>query len=159
MIARVTLFWFERSPRERGLIAVMLLLIAALLLWLGVVRPLDRSLMRAEARHQSAVAMIASTSAKAAALKAERVKPALPQGSDVATRIRTSAEAAGFTLARVDPGEGDRVIIAISSAKSPALFAWLTQLEQSGMFVERVNVRTNSDATIAFDATLRARVG
>jgi general secretion pathway protein M len=159
MIDQAKIFWVERSVRERVLIAVMLTLIGAMLIWLGVVRPIDRASSRAEARHQNALLMMASTTAKAAALKAERAKPALPLASDVATRVRTSAEAAGFTLGRADPGEGDRVMIAIVSAKSPALFGWLAQLESEGMFVERANIRVNSDATLGFDATLRARVG
>lgn len=159
MMTQAKIWWLERSPRERWLIGVMIALTAMLILWLGLVRPLDRAVTRAATRYGEAVTEIAGIAAKSAALKIARAKPPIPRDSDIIALVRGSAEAAGFTLTRADPGDGNRIMIAIVSAKSPALFAWIAALERSGFFVERGVMRTNSDATLGFDATIRARVG
>jgi general secretion pathway protein M len=157
MTTDLRLWWFERSPRERVLIGVMLGLIAMLILWLGLIRPIDRAVGRASARHEAAVRDATIVTAKVAALKSARSDPVVPVGSDLLALVRVSAESAGFTLARIDAGEGARVTLSIASAKSPALFAWLSGLDRAGMFVERAVIRPNSDTTLSFEATLRAR--
>ena len=157
MIAQIRIWWLERSAREHVLLSAMLCLIGAMLIWLGVVRPIDRWMNVAQARHSAAIAELGAITAKAGALKTERTMARSRQDGDVTTQVRVAAESAGFTLARADPGDGGRVQIMIVSAKSPALFGWLQALEREGLFVERASLRTNSDATIGFDATIRAR--
>jgi general secretion pathway protein M len=157
MMADLNAWWFERSPRERVLIGVMVGLIAMLLLWFGLIRPIDRAVERAAARHDSAVRDAATVAGKVTALRLARGDAILSAGSDPVAFVRASGEAAGFTLARIDGGDAARVTLSIISAKSPALFAWLAALDRSGMFVERAVIRPNSDTTLSFEATLRAR--
>ena len=62
----------------------------------------------------------------------------------------------GF-VTRIDPGADGRVLFALASAKPIALNRWLEALDAQGIFVEQISIRPNSDATLAVDATLRAR--
>ena len=75
---------------------------------------------------------------------------------DVGT-VGQAAQGAGFTLSRNDAQGPDRVVIGISSARSPAFFAWLASLQGQGVIVEKLTLRTNSDATLSVEATLRVR--
>jgi hypothetical protein len=60
-------------------------------------------------------------------------------------------------LSRLDAQAPDRVVISIAAARSPALFTWLAGLRQQGVIVERLTLRTNSDATLAVEGTLQVR--
>ncbi len=157
MIARARFWWEARSSRERVLLGVLGALLAALVLWVGVIGPIDRARAAAVARLELAandrgrVAAVASTLAAA-----RRVAPATLSGPLPAV-IGKTAEAAGFTLSRIDPQGADRVTIAISSARSPALFAWLADLERQGILVERISLRPAADATLSVEGVLRVR--
>ena len=50
-----------------------------------------------------------------------------------------------------------RASVAVDAARPQALFAWVLRLEQSGLVVERLSARANSDRTIAAEIALRAR--
>jgi general secretion pathway protein M len=80
-----------------------------------------------------------------------------PLGAPVPAFVSQSAGEAGFTLSRTDPVGTNGVAIAIVAAKSPVLFDWLNSLDARGIFVSQLTIRTNSDMTIAVDATLNAR--
>jgi general secretion pathway protein M len=157
MIAQFRTWWGERSPREQWMLGAMAAAIAAFLMWFAVLMPLASGLERARARHNQAVVDLATVRGKASALKAILAKPALPLGAPVPAFVNQSAGEAGFTLSRIDPVGTNGVAIAIVAAKSPALFDWLNSLDARGIFVSQLTIRTNSDMTIAVDATLNAR--
>jgi general secretion pathway protein M len=150
-------WWGERSPREQWMLGLMVATIAAFLVWFAVLMPLAKGLERARTRHNQAVVDLTTVRGKAAALKAIRAKPAPLLGAPLPTFISQSAGEAGFTLSRADPVGTNGVAIAIVAAKSPALFDWLNSLDARGIFVSGLTIRTNSDMTIAVDATLNAR--
>jgi general secretion pathway protein M len=158
MSDRLRQFWAERSVRERQLLAVMAVLIAIVFVGLGLVRPLSNAIMAAEARLDQRTLEAGQIGAAAERLRLAQkdAPPVLAVALPLA--VSQSASAAGFTLATLDPQGQDRVGITIASAKSPALFAWLTQLARQGIFVERMTVRSGGDATLAVEATLRARL-
>ena len=75
----------------------------------------------------------------------------------VGDQFHDQLEASGFTLSRLDPLDGDHVTIAISTARSPALFKWLGVLDNEGIIVDKLTLRPNSDATLAVEGVLRVR--
>ncbi|MEK6637474.1 MAG: type II secretion system protein M [Pseudomonadota bacterium] len=157
MIAQFRSWWGERSLREQWMLVFMVTAIAAFLMWFAVLMPLANGLERARARHNQAVVDLATVRGKASALKTILAKPALPLGAPVPAFVSQSAGEAGFTLSRTDPVGTNGVVIAIVAAKSPAMFDWLNNLDARGIFVSQLTIRTNSDMTIAVDATLNAR--
>lgn len=157
MMASIRNWWAQRSQREQWMLGVMIVLILAFLAWFAVLMPIMGGLERARIRHDQAALDLATVQGKAKALKAILAKPALPLGAPVPAFVSQSAGEAGFTLSRADAVGTNGVTISIVSAKSPALFAWLNSLDARGIFVSQLSIRTNSDMTIAVDATLSAR--
>jgi general secretion pathway protein M len=157
MMEQTLLWWSGRSERERILLGVMGALIALLLFWLLVLRPIDNAktaaLQRLDAATEAAgrVAAVADGVRQARRLAPASLSAALP------VAVGQAAEGAGFTLSRLDAQGPDRVVIGISTARSPALFGWLAALQRQGVIVERMTLRTNSDATLAVEGTLRVR--
>lgn len=151
------LWWAERSPREQIMLRVLGGILALVLVWLLVLRPLGPAREAAETRHAKAIDTLAEAHAQAASLRLLRKNPPPPLAAPVAEFVRTAANETGFQLSRADPIGGDGVIISIVSAKPAAFFDWTASLERRGIFVEQLTVRTNADATIGIDAQLRAR--
>jgi Type II secretion system (T2SS), protein M len=88
--------------------------------------------------------------------RSRRDCPRRALGSPIAAFVSSSASEAGFTLSHADPVGPDAVIVALTTAKSPAFFAWVDIMQRRGVFVERAAINTNSDATIRVDATFKA---
>jgi len=154
MSGTFALWWQARTPRERGLLLVMVVLAALVLGWLLVVRPLADALDAAKARHGAAVVALAEARARTEAGRGPAgAAPALPVDALVA---RTASEA-GFAAARIAAQGPARATIAIDAARPQALFGWLDRLAQDGVTVERLRAQANSDRTLNVEASLRAR--
>ena len=149
--------WFAgRSLRERRLVLVAAALALLTLVWGGVIRPLGDALANARARQADAVLRLADTRTAIAAIRAARSSRVALTGS-LADTVRASAEAAGFTLASLDPQGADRVRVGIASARGGALVGWLAQLERSGVLVDSAQLADHGDRTVGVDLTLKAR--
>ena len=74
----------------------------------------------------------------------------------LADAVRARADEAGFALASLDP-DGDRVRIAIATAKPGALLGWIAGLEADGILVDALGDHGNGDGTVAAQLTLKAR--
>jgi general secretion pathway protein M len=157
MITRIRQMWAERLPRERQLLIVMICLFALVVLVFGIVRPLMTAKVAALARLDRATTEAGQISGAADALREAKKGAPPPLPGTLVLAVSQSAATAGFTLATLDPQGDDRVGITITAAKSPALFAWLRTLAQQGIFVERMTLRTNANATLSIDGTLRLR--
>jgi len=157
MIAQALLWWSGRSERERILLGVMGILIILLLFWLLVVRPLDGARTKAEQRLELATQAAGRVAAVADGVRqARRLAPAALSAA-LPAAVGEAAQSAGFTMSRLEGQGPDRVVISIATARSPALFTWLAALRQQGVIVERLTLRTNSDATLSVEGTLRVR--
>lgn len=153
-------WWQARTLREQRLLMAMFALLAAMLAWLLVVRPLADALDAAKARHAVAVEAVGGARARAALAR--------PPGSAGAARaaprpvdalVSRTATEAGFAGARVTAQGPDRAAIAIDAARPQAFFAWVRQLEGQGLTVESLTARANQDRTLAIEAAFRAREG
>jgi general secretion pathway protein M len=159
MSARLKALWLARTPRERWLLGVMLAMVALVLAWLLILRPLGDMLSAAKQRHGEAVADLAEARGQAAAIGGlERNRPA-PLAGPLDTAIAAAASEAGFQLSGIQPEGPGRVSIAIGAARPPALFGWVGRLEAQGFVVERLTATSNPDRTLSAQIVLRSRGG
>jgi general secretion pathway protein M len=146
------LWWDTRSERERWLVRTMLVLALILLLWLLIFRPLSDALDAARMRHGDAAIALAEARARA---QPAAGGPAAAGPAD-AIVMRTAASA-GFPGARVAGRGPGRATASLDAARPQALFAWLAQMEQEGLVVERLRLQANPDRTLSAEMTLGAR--
>lgn len=155
MIARWKARWVMMTLRERVLILIMLGLLAVVVLWLGIVRPVNDALARARAEHVIAVDRAGQIDAAVLALR--RTAGAAPVLEGALDQIvAQSATEAGFTLESQKLVGPDRMAIAIGSARPTALFTWLSVLEARGIGVETITVQPGANGTISARIMLRA---
>lgn len=153
MIERLIGWYSGRSPREQRLLGIMMALLVIVIGWLGVLRPLDTGLAQARADQELAIIRLERVRSDALALEAGGTA-ATDTAQALVSRL---ADQAGFSPTRLDPGAEGRVLTGLASAKPVALTRWLEALDAQGVFVEQISIRPNSDATLAVDATFRAR--
>ena len=156
MMARIRDWWAQRTEREQVMLGIMAAFLALFAAWFAVVAPLRSALDSAKFRHETAVIDIATVKTKAAAYQAlMRDAPASP-AAPLASLVSQSATEAGFGQVRLDSVSTNEVKVAISSARSPALLAWIAALDRQGIFVRQLSIRANGDATVSVDVTFAA---
>lgn len=148
-------WWSALTLREKRLVAVMLTLVAIVFLWLGIIRPVEDGLARANADHLIAVDRSARVAAAVDALKAApaRATPKLDAALDQV--VSQSATEAGFTIDSSNLVGADHVSIAIGSARASALFGWLAGLEARGVVVETIMMQPGTNNTVSIRAMLK----
>jgi general secretion pathway protein M len=157
MTARLKALWLARTPRERWLLGVMLALVALVVVWLAILRPLSDLLSAARQRHGEAVTALAEARSQAAAIAAlERNRPTA-SAVPIDAAIAASASGAGFQLSALQPEGAGRVSLAIGAAKPQALFGWVAGLEGQGYIVQSLTATSNPDRTLSARITFRAR--
>ena len=150
-------WWRLRTQREQTLLTVMLALLAIVLLWLLVVRPLGDMLAAARQDHAEAVAALAEARARAGAAERRQGGTNAPAPRPVDSFVSRTATESGFAAARIAGQGPDAASIAIEAARPQAFFAWIGQMERSGLAVDSLRARPNPDRTLAVEAVLRAR--
>ena len=159
MSARLQALWLARTTRERWLLGTMLALVALVLVWLLILRPLSDMLSAARERHGEAAAALEEARSQAAAIAAlERNRPA-PLAGPIDSAVAAAASQAGFQLSGVQPEGPGRVSLAIGAAKPQALFGWIEGLEAQGYIVQSLTATSNPDRTLSARIVLRARSG
>ena len=148
-MSRIRDWWIALTLREKRLIGVMLVLVGALLVWLGVVRPISDGLVRARADHVIAMDRAGRIAAAVAALRDAPQRTAPPLDAALDQIVSQSAGEAGFTIDSSNPVGPDRVTLAIGSARATALFAWLGALERRGIVVETITIQPGANATVS----------
>ena len=149
--------WFDgRSLREKRLILVMLALLALTIMWGAIILPVRDGLASTRERYDAAVVRLGEAEARVAAVRRiQRARPT-PLDAPLADAVRARADDAGFALASLDP-DGDRIRIAIATAKPGALLGWIAGLEADGILVDGLTITGNGDGTVAAQMTLMAR--
>ncbi len=148
ILAELHQAWDGRTLREQRMLMAMALLVAAVVLWLGVVRPLNG--WREDAADDRARAEAGLTEVRAALVRvapdAGDARPIDAQGLEPA--VRQTAEAAGLQITTgMDPS--GRLGFRVSNAPGSALFGWLAALETThGLQPVSLGVIENADATL-----------
>jgi len=149
-------WWDGRTIRERRMLIAMLVLVAATVLWLVVVRPAlgwreaaaDRRL-----RAETAASEVRRDLARLAA-HAPRAMSKDPAG--IEPTVRRTGEAAGLVPALVMDARGD-LGFRLASASSGSALAWLATLEKDHhLQVCRLGVVENADATVSVEGSVTA---
>jgi len=157
MIGMLIDWWKLRSTREQWMLGVMIALLAVVVIWLGILRPITSGLAAARERHAEAVVRLARVESQVSAIRRlERSRPPALEGA-LDKVIAAAAEEAGFTPGKVEPSGNDRVDVSIASVRPVAFFSWINSLESRGILVERLSARANSDPTLAVDITFMER--
>jgi len=158
MMNRISDWWRLRSPREQRLLLVMAALAAIVFAWLLVIRPLGDRLSDARERHGRAVLALAAVRDQAEAIaRLERGGPAVP-GIAVTDLVATAAREAGFADAAVTAEGPGSARVTIAAARAQAFFGWIADLQRRhGLVIDQLSVRTNSDATLAAELSVRGR--
>lgn len=144
-IGRLHGWWQARDGRERRMLAVMVVMVAAFAYWYGLIVPLQRLRAAAHEDYRQAVhetQAIAADLARIAAL--HRAGTRLPSAESLQVAVLAAAEEAGLAISR-QRGDGDGFEIGIDSAGAAQVLGWLDQLrEQHGvapqsLLIERHN--------------------
>lgn len=154
LIARAHGWWDGRTVRERRLLAVMFALVAAVLVWLLVVRPVQAWQVGAADRRAEAETTLAEVRAGLRVIAPASAPTAASNAEGLEPLVRRTAEAAGLTVVTtMAPGGG--LGIQMSQAPGRQTFAWLAALEADhGIKVCSLGVMENADATLNIDGAL-----
>lgn len=157
MMERWKILWMQRSVRERWLLAVMFALVACIILWLGVYRPVEAGLANARADHQLALERKARIAQAVGRLQqGGEDKRSLIAAAQLEQTVAQSAAEAGFTLERTEARGQGALSIAIASARPGALLSWLAVLERQGALVESITMApSGASGTVTMQAVVR----
>lgn len=152
MMALITPWWQDRSPRERVLVAVMLALLAALAGWLLLLRPLAAARLAAQADAVAAQARLADATTLAAAIKA---RPAATQ-APVLDVLNRRLAAAGLQAARLEAQGAGQAVLEIAAINGRLLTGWAAALEQSdGLVIDELTASRNPDQSVKLRLAVR----
>jgi len=153
IIQSIGLWWDGRSVREQRMLAVMGLLIAAVLIWLLVLRPAWTWREAAAERRVAAVASLNRIESGLAALTPEKAGAPMPL-IEVEQAARSAAEATGLSVA-LSVDETGGIGFEAPGVASAALFGWMATLKtEYGIDTVGVTVIENADATLDASGTL-----
>lgn len=142
-----------RTLRERRMLMVMAVLLAATVAWLGVVRPVLAWRTAAADRAEASAAQLAEVRASVASLGPAR-PASQPPAEGLEPLIRRTAEAAGLEVVTAMSPSG-QLGIQLSQVRSGPLFAWLAALETDHhLTVCSLGVAENADATLNVEGAL-----
>jgi len=149
--------WTDRNARERRLLAVAGGLLALLLLWQFVLKPVADYRANARLAYERAQARLVTmqrSAGEAMALMAERRGGQAKAAEDVRGAAMASARAKGVTVTRLQPMEDGGVTLWIDGADTRILYDWVVMLERDhGITVIKASLSANDGA-----ATVRAQL-
>ena len=149
-------WWSGRSPREQRMLAVMFLLLAVVIVWLGIVRPIAAARDAAEERHARAVVALGKLRELGSRLDTARSRALPAIDEPLVGFLGRSAADAGLSVERLEAEGSERAVLVIMAVRPPALFGWLQRVEaRDGLIVDRLSVTRNADATVAVQVTFR----
>ncbi|MGD9812097.1 MAG: type II secretion system protein GspM [Sphingobium sp.] len=134
-------WWNARAPREKILLAIMAALIASMVLWLGVYRPVESGLHDAALANAEATERHADVARKVELLQKGGLNtPIVSTTATIGQIVGQSAGEAGFTLDRMQERGVDHADVSIASARATALLGWIAKLEGQGVVLEKLSV-------------------
>ncbi len=149
--------WFVAlSKREQVLVSILASLLLATFAFYGVYRPLSSGIEGAEERYQTAMERQARIESKTRALAKPRQIDKRESSSSAESILSQSAGEEGFAVGRLDAQTGGRAIMVIDSAKTTALFGWLSKLEARGLAVEELQVSSAENSAVRAQITFRS---
>jgi general secretion pathway protein M len=138
----------------------MLALLAIVLVWLLILRPLEGALANARDRHARAAEALTAARADAALVRQLESQPPRSFGAPLETVVQEAAAGAGFPVGGIRAEAPNLVTLASPSVRPQAFFEWVSGMEaQHGLVVERLSASAARNRTLAVQVTFRARGG
>ena len=161
MMERMKALWDDRSPREQWMLGVMVAMLAVVILWVGVLWPLQAGQRSARDALAQATDRNADIRTKVKLLKSlPRNAASVAAVAPVDQLIGQAAGEAGLTLERAQAQGANRVEIAMASVRPVALFSWLAALEAQGVRVDTISARPSAtQGSLSVQAVLVRRAG
>lgn len=149
--------WFAGlSRRERILVGIAGLLLAGMVGYYAIARPVAGAMKAAEQRYVDAVEQQARILVKVAALRQPADGETVRFSGAITAFVSQSAGETGIAVGSVVPQSDSRVNMVVESAKPTALFGWLARVEREGIAVESLSVDPAGNGTISATMTLRS---
>ncbi|QJD66589.1 type II secretion system protein M [Xanthomonas campestris pv. badrii] len=120
-------WWQARAPRERRMLGVMCVALAAFVGWYALYTPLRHWHDRAWARYADAAQLVLDASAQTASTG----RAAAPGRAALAQIIARSARDTGVNITSQRRSAAGGVEVQIDAVSAAALFGWLEQLRQA----------------------------
>lgn len=147
-------YWLGLTARERALVLALGGILAALILYFGVARPLqdlhaasERALLDAE---NLAIEVRAAVRAAGASEETSSQEPPPPLRDEI---VRTT-RARGVPLSRMTPLSGGGLSLQIEAIDPEVLHAWLNELKETSQYAPRqVLVRRRDDGAVTAQLT------
>lgn len=160
LIQTASLWWSGRSVREQRMLAVMGVLVAALLVWLLVVRPAWAWRETAAERRIEATADLVRIESGLAARDPAQAKASGAPGmtlAEVEQAARSAAEATGLPVT-LSVDETGGIAFDAPGVTSAALFGWLATLKaEYAVDAVDLTVIENADVTLDARGTLKGQ--
>ncbi len=156
MMQSMRQWWNNHSEGEQRFMTALGLIIALVIFWLGLWRPINGAVDSGWERQRAALDRYSSVQAKVDAIRKLPAKGSGGANVPIDQLVGQSAAEAGFTLDRAAAQGDGRMAITISSARMPALMGWLAGLEAAGVPVETISIAPGpSEGTVSVQAVLR----
>lgn len=141
--------WDGRTRREQRMLAVLGLLVAAVALWLGVVRPVTAWRTEAGRERASAERDLGEVQASLARLASVSAAPErAPDAQGLEPVLLQTAEAAGLQITTGMDASG-RLGFQVAAAPAGGFFGWLAALETThGLQPSSLGVIENPDGSL-----------
>jgi general secretion pathway protein M len=145
MMTVFTPWWNDRTPRERVLLAIMAALLAGVLVWLLVLRPLGLARDQANADASAAAARRTAAEALVAAIRARPAATGAPV-QDILTRRLAEA---GLQASRLDAQGQGQAVVEIAAVNGRLLLGWASGLEaRDGLVIDQLEATRNPDQSV-----------
>ncbi len=155
MIGRLSDWFNALTQRERLLVGVLGVIIAALVLVYGIILPVGAAHDAAHERHRAVTEQAGRVQAGLAMLKNAPERSASAPSQSLNITIAASAEAQGFTLQSNQPRGNDATAIIIPAALPGPALVWLNELENQGIQLETLTMTPSPDGKLSLNASLR----
>ena len=158
-IKRLDAWWCLRNARERQMLVLMGISLAAFVWWFGLLLPLQSWRKQSQVRYDRAAAewiAVRDTTAAIRALQAGSPRDA----ASLATDVLGSAKDHGVAISRRRQNAQGAMVVGIDAVDSPQLLGWLAALQQERQVMVETAVVEKSDgrvrAELAFGITTGA---
>ncbi len=155
MIANLRNWFMALSRREQWLVGVAGGLTAWVLLVFGIILPALSAIDAARLAHDEAVQRRGRIEATVESASLQKPSGVAVSNADIDLVVTQSAAEKGFDLIKSAGGGPGQISFRIDAARSPALLAWLAELEAQGVDVRNVSLRGGASGSLTVDARLQ----
>lgn len=123
-------WWEGRTRRERILLGLMAVLLAAVIAWYGVIAPIGAWKTDAAERRVEAASDLQSVEADIVRLNAAASQAPAGTGEPIEPLLIRTAQTAGLSIDRQQAEADGAQTVWLQSAPSQVVFGWIAELEQ-----------------------------